>query len=203
MPASPGPPDESVAAADPLDSVPVAAAGDPAAWLSEVRADEVAAGRTRVAWLARQAGEESTLRGVLLDLAERGAPVVAELADASSVRGTLRAVGLDLAIIEPAGGGTAVLALAALWAVRPSGGNAVVWGDRPIVESSTMQHVLADWSEARPEVTLRTVGGTVQGELVHVGSDVAVVRATDERRSRIYVAIPLVVAVISRERFAG
>ncbi len=192
MPASPGPPDENIAMS-----------ADPSAWLSEVRSDEHAAGRTRVAWLARQAGEESTFQGVLLDLAERGAPVVAELADTSSVRGVLRAVGRDLAIVEPAGGGTALLSLSALWAVRPSAGTAEVWGDRPIGESSTITQVLADWSEARPDVTMRTIGGTVQGELLDVGADVAVIRATDERRSRIYVAIPLLVAVISRDRLGG
>ena len=45
---------------------------DLARWLAEARVDEAAASRARETSLRQQAGEEATLAGVLLDLAERG-----------------------------------------------------------------------------------------------------------------------------------
>jgi hypothetical protein len=48
------------------------------AWAADQRAEEAAEGRSRTGWLRRQAAEAATLSGVLVDLAERAAPVTLE-----------------------------------------------------------------------------------------------------------------------------
>ncbi|MBA2283054.1 MAG: hypothetical protein H0W25_17730, partial [Acidimicrobiia bacterium] len=47
-----------------------------AAWAAAARVDEAAAARSRERWLRQAADEGASFTGVLLDLAERGAPVV-------------------------------------------------------------------------------------------------------------------------------
>ena len=74
--------------------------GDLARWLAEARVDEAAASRAREQSLRQQAGEEATLAGVLLDLAERGGAVVVDVAGGRRQRATVRAVAEDFCALR-------------------------------------------------------------------------------------------------------
>ncbi|NDH11437.1 MAG: hypothetical protein EBY44_06880, partial [Actinobacteria bacterium] len=70
MDSDPQPPDRPVdlTADDPLAALQ--------RWVADGQVDEAARARSRRRWLENVATEEATLGGVLLDLAERGRPVI-------------------------------------------------------------------------------------------------------------------------------
>src|SRR3954451_21304417 len=68
-------------------------------WVDEGRVAEAADARSRRHWLRRQLDAETTLRGVLLDLAERGDPVTVTTPAGPGPAGRLRIVGLDFVLV--------------------------------------------------------------------------------------------------------
>jgi len=66
-------------------------------WVADGQVDEAARARSRRRWLEKVATEEATLGGVLLDLAERGRPVIVRTLAGQRVTGPIIAVGADSA----------------------------------------------------------------------------------------------------------
>src|SRR5262245_29158179 len=100
------------------------------AWLGELASDEAARRRSRDRSLGRQAAEEGTFTGVLVDLAERGRPVVVHLHNGRWHRGLLSMVGTDFVVIRDDAGRDVAIARSALASVRTLPREAATVGDR-------------------------------------------------------------------------
>lgn len=150
---------------------------DPDGALAALRAGQVATERQRERWLAQRLGDDTTFAGVLVDLAERAAPVAVETTAGLVARGRIAWVGVDHVALED-GDVRWLVAISAVVAVTPApGGPPARSGREHRVDDTTLAEVLALAAAERPEVALVAVGGArVAGELVAVGVDVAVVR---------------------------
>ena len=97
------------------------------AWAADQRAEEAAEGRSRTGWLRRQAAEAATLSGVLVDLAERAAPVTLETLS-GPYDGQVEVVTTGLCGLRRPEGGVTLVALPAVTALR--GPDRLATGDR-------------------------------------------------------------------------
>jgi hypothetical protein len=142
------------------------------------RADDAAAARRRTGWLARQAEEEATLAGTLIDLAERQRAVVVASAAGQLHRGWVHAVGRDFVAVRRPHTGDVLVPFDAITSVRSHRGDPPVLGDRPLALEATLAGALQAAAAARPRVLVLTAapGEAVQGELRWVGRDVLAVR---------------------------
>lgn len=174
----------------------------PEAWVAVAQVDDAVGERRRTGWLAQQAVEEGTLAGALVELAEQESAVVLSLAPEGQQQGRIFAVGPDAVVLTPSGGGTVVVPLRAIAAIRLNAGAPSLWGDRSPTPALSWHGLLSAWCGERPEVTVIVPGGSVHGELVTVGIDVLTVLERGDRRVRTIVALDRVVAVTSRERLA-
>lgn len=149
-----------------------------AAWVASLVADEAARSRARTAWLARQAAEEGTFAGVLVDLAERGAAVVVHLHNGRRHRGRITLVGRDFCGLRTGAGRDVLVAERGLASVRTLPGDAVTVGDRPVRADLTFAETLAALADHRVRVLAVGHDGddAVSGELRSVGADVLTVR---------------------------
>ncbi len=158
------------------------------AWLAEARVDAAATERRKQWWLRRQAEEQASLVGVVLDLAERGRPVVLSDRSGGSHRGRLSLVGADVVVIET-GRGDIVVPLAALTAVRPDPGAASTIGDRRAESDVDLVTVMTVIAGDRPRVMVALDGGeTLSGDLVSAGLDVLRLLVDGPGRDSAYVA---------------
>lgn len=167
-----------------------------AAWAAAARVDEAAGARAREAFLRRAASEGATLAGVLLDLAEQGAPVLLTLAGGRRHRGRLRAVGADFVVLVNDQGGQVLVATRGVAVVRPEAGAEALAGDRPLTVAAGLAEALAVVAEDRPRVLV--VAGDadgVAGELRAVGQDVLVLRLDGGGRPTAYVPVASLVEV--------
>jgi len=148
------------------------------AWVASLVADEAARSRARTAWLARQAAEEGTFAGVLVDLAERGTAVVVHLHNGRRHRGRVTLVGRDFCGVRTAGGRDVLVAERGLASVRTLPGDAVTIGDRPVHTDLTFAETLAALADHRVRVLVvgHDADDAVAGELRSVGADVVTVR---------------------------
>ncbi len=147
------------------------------AWVADAHVDEAARQRSRERWLRDVAEQESTLVGVLLDLAERRSSIAVTTA-ARRRHGVISAMGADFVALRQAGGAEALLALAAISQVRTGGGGDPAVGDRMVTSEYRLLDVLAQLAAERERVRLVTRDGdAVTGTLRNVGHDVVVVRA--------------------------
>ncbi len=165
--------------------------------LAAARVDEATSSRATERALIGLAGEEATLVGTLLDLAERRAPVVARLRTGRSVRGIVVAVGEDWALLRENSGRVVLVCTAHLGSVRPAPGttpSTAVGGARPPLVTARFGAVLARLAEERREVRVMIDGETepLAGELTSVGQDVVVVRSGPPGQPVVPVWIPLV-----------
>jgi hypothetical protein len=165
------------------------------AWVAEAAADEALASRRRERWLKVQAGEEATLAGVLVDVAERGRPVVATTRTDRSHRGVLRLVGVDFCLLETDQRAAVFVGFAALAGVRQPPGETAVTGDRPLALGITLAEVLRLLAGERPRVLLVSGTAATRGELRSVGADVVTLRLDGEAGSA-YVALHAVDEVV-------
>lgn len=141
------------------------------------RADAVDS-RRRQQWLRRQAEDEGTFHGLLVDLTEREAALALHTRAGRVVRGRPVTLGADFIAVEGAQNGTVVVPLAMLMSVSPEPGVAGSVGDRPETTSATFAATLGDLAAERPHVTLHTTAaGRVAGTLWSVGQDFGVVRS--------------------------
>ncbi len=128
--------------------------------------------RIRRHWQRRQRAESATMAGVLLTLAEHGAPVTIRSGPWSH-GGHLRSVTAALAILEVPDG-LALLPTAAITGVEAP---APVADDRQPGPGPDLAAVLASLVPERPPVRLLLTDGTqVAGTLVDLGADIASVR---------------------------
>jgi hypothetical protein len=172
-----------------------------ARWAAEALVDDAARRRSRERWLRQQAEEETSLRGLLVDLAERGRSVAVHVRGGRQHRGTVRAVGTDfvaLAIVAA----DVIVALAAVTSVRTRPGEVPPLGHRPVTTSLRLAEVLAGLAAER-ERALVTMSGAgydagdaVAGEVWSVGYDVVVVRTSSQPPATAYVPLDAVGEVL-------
>jgi hypothetical protein len=160
-----------------------------AAWAASARVDAAVGARAREAFLRRTAGEDATFAGVLLDLAEQGAPVVVTVAGGRRHRGRLRAVGVDFGVLATEQGGQVLVATRGVVSVRPDARAGALAGDRPLALAAGLPEVLALVAEDRPRVLVVAAGDAegLAGELRGVGRDVLVLRLDGSGRPTAYV----------------
>jgi hypothetical protein len=147
-------------------------------WVAAARTAEAAASRARERWLRQVADESATFAGVLLDLAERGAPVVVQGRGGRRHRGTVLAVGVDFAALRTEGGADVLLAFSGIASVRPDDRLDTPSGDRVATFDLGLAEAIAAVGADRPRVLLVTAadGDGVAGELRSVGRDVVTLR---------------------------
>lgn len=168
-----------------------------ARWTAEARTDEAARERLRRRFLRRQAEEEATVAGVLVDLGEQGRPVVVATVDGQRFPGRVAAVGTDFLVLRTERGVEVVVALAAVASVRPRPGAPAPIGDRTVtvrLDLATALAVVAD-ERARVRIVTSPAGEPTAGELASVGHDVAVVRLDGPGRDVVYLPIATVAHV--------
>ncbi len=143
-------------------------------WAAEQRAGDAVGARGRVGWLHRQAAEAATLPGVLIDLAERGAPVTLETLG-GPCQGVVEVVTSGLCALRRPGGGVALVALEAVTALR--GTDEAATGDRTPAVELDMAGALSALAADRCEVTVVLPGGAeAAGVLETVGIDLVCLR---------------------------
>jgi hypothetical protein len=162
-----------------------------AAFVGEAMAEEAAGARSREAFMRRTAAEDGSFAGVLVDLAERGTPVLVNGAAGRRQRGTLAAVGADFVVLRAAAGEEVLLAHRGISSVTPEPGATDVAGHRPVTVRVGLAEALAVLAEERPRVLLVTVGadGGLAGELRAAGRDVLSIRLEGPDRRTAYVPL--------------
>ncbi len=157
----------------------------------ETRADEAARVRSREHWLRRQADEDASLTGVLVDLAERGDRVVLSTVARRRHRGWLLAVGDDFCLVRAETGTEVLVSHRGLATVRAEPGGRSPRGDRAVVTASTLVDQLVALGADRPRVLVAPLvaDDAVVGTLVSVGHDVLAVRLDGAERSVVYVPL--------------
>lgn len=166
-----------------------------ATWLADATADESVAKRRRERWLRTQADEEASLRGVLVDLAERDTPVVVTTRGGRTHRGRATVVGDDVLVMERDGVAVTLLALGSVASVRPAPGHGPVAGDRRGRSDVALAEVLRLLVGERPRVVVVAGAESVAGELARVGGDVLTVRLEGDG-GRAYVALDAIDEVV-------
>jgi hypothetical protein len=168
-----------------------------ARWASAAAVDEAAGARARERWLRRAADEGATFAGVLLDLAERGSPVIVAGRAGRRHRGVIRAVGVDFCGLRGRDRGDVLLSFAGIAAVRPEARSVPAPGDRPVDVDVGLGEALAAVAEERPRVLVVTMADAdgLAGELRSVGRDVLVLRLDGPTRPTAYVPLASVAEV--------
>jgi hypothetical protein len=145
-------------------------------WGAEQRAEDAARARRRVGWLRRQAAETATLAGVLVDLAERSAPVTLETIG-GRYEGQVEVVSTGLCALRRGDGGVTLVAMNAVTALW--GPDVVASGDRTPSLQLDMAGALTALAADGNRVTVGLAGGaeatgvveTVGVELVCLAGD--------------------------------
>lgn len=150
--------------------------------------DQAARDRARRWALHQAAQEETTLTGLLADLAQRGRPVLIDVAGGRHHRGALRLLGSDFCALRTSTGTETLIAFGAITAVRPQVGDAGTVGDRTAVTTTTLTTTVTRLAGLGLEVHLVRRGDAtaVTGVLAWVGRDVLVLRVA---RGELYVPL--------------
>ena len=178
--------------------------GDPLAaltrWVAEGSADQAARSRARQRWLERQAEEEATLIGSIIDLAERGRAITITTTTGDRHTGTVVAVGSDFAIVRKPRFGDIVIRHDAIALLRPFPGDNTPTGDRPLDINLALADALVELSAERPRVQIATGGEELIGELRSAGYNVLALRLETPRRDTVHVAIDVIdhLVILSR-----
>lgn len=163
--------------------------------VADAVAEEAARDRSRERVLRQIAEEEATFLGVALDLAERGATVVARTSSGRIHRGQVLAVGRDFVVLRDSGGPPAFLAVASMSSLRPQPGSASVdtAGGRAAPLDVGLAALLVGLATERPRVQVSAVGDEpVAGELRSVGLDVLTLRLDGDAGLRAHVRLAAV-----------
>ena len=99
-------------------------------WVADGQVDEAARARSRRRWLEKAAIEEATLGGVLLDLAERGRPVIVRTLAGHRVTGPIIAFGADFVGVRDPCLGDTLVPTTRIATVQPAPGDDLPAGDR-------------------------------------------------------------------------
>lgn len=137
------------------------------------------------AWLRRRAEESAQLVGVLIDLAERRAPVGVSLVSGATRNGVIVMVGSDMIGVRLHDGRRAFIAADAIATVAPDPGVPDVVGDRVVddlPERPDLHSAIGDLVDEQPLVEVHPVGADqpVTGRLERLGLDVLAVRSTGQ-----------------------
>jgi hypothetical protein len=166
-------------------------------WSGDDRLRRRAAERSRERWLRQQALEATTLRGILVDLAERGAAVGLQTGN-HLLRGRLVGAGPDLAVLEDRRRCATVVNLAALISVdvpgTPTGHRPPLSGHRSPVLPLSFADALASLAAEILPVHLHVPGEDVFGDLVAAGEDVVVLRLSSPSGHHRYINLERVEA---------
>lgn len=175
--------------------------------LERLVADSVAEARARERSQARVlrevAEQEATFAGVALDLAERGAVVVARTAAGRPHRGRVLAVGKDLLVLGDGAGPPVLLALPWLASLRPQAdASAGVAGARTSPLPVSLAVLLSSLAVERPRVLMMAAGDEQPwaGELRSVGADVATLRLDGADRSVVHLRVAALAEVVLLDR---
>jgi hypothetical protein len=147
-------------------------------WAALDRAGRAASARARGRALVEQSAGQATWTGLLVDLAERGEPVVLS-AGGSSLSGRVLGVGRDMVVLERPGGGRGLerpvlVALGAIEWVRPDpAGRPPVrpGGSRRGAIEVGLGTVLDGLAGEQAPVCVRSAGGETVGTVSACGSD--------------------------------
>ena len=166
-------------------------------WVADARSSDAAAARARERWLRLQADESATFAGVLIDLAERGTPVVIHGRGGRRHRGTIAAVAADFCALRTSGGRDVLLAYAGIGSVRPDSRSPGPSGDRVVQADLGMAEMLSVLAAERPRVLIVTTADAegIAGELRSVGRDMVTVRLDGDPRAAAYVGITAIAEV--------
>jgi hypothetical protein len=172
---------------------PGLASGDPLSglskWLADGRVDDAAARRARQRWLERQAAQDATLAGVIVDLAERGGPVVVRTNAGATMRGHVVAVGADFVAVRERGVGDTLIPHTAICTIRAAPGEQSVVGDRLAALEVVLAEALVELAADRRPVRVVTAGAELRGQLRSAGRDVVVIATDGDRRDRVHVTM--------------
>jgi hypothetical protein len=167
-----------------------------ARWAADAAVDEAAAARLRTYWLRVQAEEEASVLGTLVDLAERGRPVVVDVAG-HRLGGVVIGVGADFVAMRTDRRQQALVPLAAIDVIRAEPGGVDVRGDRTPLLDVALDAVLGPVAAERPTVVVRTTGGAiVRGELRSAGTDVLRLRADGDPPVPTWIPLAAVAVVL-------
>jgi hypothetical protein len=153
-------------------------------WADQLRSDAAAQLRRREHWLRRQAAEDASVAGVLVDHAEHGSTLAITTRSGNRHVGRVRGAGSELVTLELTGA-RVVIELDAIDTIRALPGSdhraPTPVGHRSRADDTSMAEVLALAGDGRTDVTLVTRSGEcVAGELVAVGRDLAMVRPPED-----------------------
>jgi len=168
-----------------------------ARWVAESSVAEAAKARSRERWLRAAAAGEASFAGVLVDLAERGSPVVVAGASGRRHRGIVAAVGDGFVVLRVADGSHVLLVTTAVASVRAEPRAEPTTGDRPVDLPMDLADALAALAEDRPRLLVVTNvdGDGLAGDLCGAGLDVLTLRLDGPDRSYAYVPLATVAEV--------
>jgi hypothetical protein len=150
--------------------------------------------------LERQAKEEATMGAVLLDLAERGRPVLLSTSAGRAFRGPIRAVGADFVVIRDVGLGEVIIPSRSLAVVRPAAGDDGAGGERPFTVELVLGETLVELAADNPTVIVAAGGDQLRGQLRSSGIDVLEIALESPRPAVVHVNVAAVdhLAIVSR-----
>lgn len=161
-------------------------------WADQLRSDAAAQIRRREQWLRRQATEDATVAGVMVDHAEHRSTLAITTRSGNRHVGEVRGAGAGLVTLELTDA-RVVIELDQIDTFRalPTGNRPArnPAGHRSRPEPLTMAEVLAEVAYEHPQVTLVTRSGEkVAGELIAVGRDLVMMRPP-ERGGLVYLPL--------------
>jgi len=151
-------------------------------WLAEVRVEEAARERSRLADLRALDAGEGSLAGVLVDLAERGDVVVVALRSGRRLRGRVRLVGPDAVVLALDTGPWSALRLRAVASVRAVGSGAVLGQGGPSATAS-FERLVTAVAEPGDHVVVSAGHDAVAGCLEVAGDGLVVLRLDNGERA--------------------
>ncbi len=165
-------------------------------WLAEARVDDAARARARQRWLERQAAEETSFGSVLVDLAERGRPVLVQTAAARRHRGRLVGVGVDFVAMHTDSDADVLVATGAIHSMRTEPGQPAALSGRAVILERHLADAVAALAAERPRVVVATgADAAVIGDLVSTGRDVVTLRVDGDTRANVYIPLDAVVEI--------
>lgn len=146
-----------------------------ARFAADARVAEAVRGRSRERWLRQQSTETTTLAGACWSLAEAGHPLTLTTVAGRVHQGSVLSLGQDFVSVQTARDREVLIPLAMVAAMAPARDRCPT--GRPARRGSTFSDALAHLSADRPAVLIWCLGMSrpISGELVGVGSDVALV----------------------------
>lgn len=163
-------------------------------FVADATVDEAARLRARQRSLRQQAGEDASFTGVLLDLAERGRPIVVSTSAGRRHRGTVRTVATDFCILRADTGIDQLVPYRALGMIRPLPQEAETVGDRAATLAVDLPDALSHLCQDRPRLRIGLIGDPDPhvGQLRSVGRDVLMLRMDGDPPPTAYLQIALI-----------